>query len=94
MGYSSNNRTYTLIDSIFKLLLMISWISLLISGASALAYELYAVITMRLPVISHLAEVWIRAHKLAASGIAAIVLAFIIWLLIHWYVIPNDLIKH
>ena len=81
-------------NSFFIVLLNISWISLVVSALTALVYEIYAIWTRQVPVISHFAEVWILQHKIPASILIAAVIGFIAWLIVHWAILPNDLLVH
>lgn len=79
-------------SQLFVIILNISWLSLLLSATTALVYETYAIITRKVPVISHFAEVWILQHKIPASILIAAVIGFIAWLIVHWAILPNDLL--
>jgi hypothetical protein len=79
-------------NNFMNFLLTFSWITLILSATSALVYETYALITRQVPVISHLAEVWIMQHKIPASILIAAIIGFIAWLIVHWAILPNDLL--
>ena len=77
----------------FQVLLWTSLFSLAYSGLSALGYELYAVFGREVPPISPIVITWISGHRVLATGIAAIVLGFFIWLTLHWFGPQGGMLK-
>lgn len=69
----------------FQALLWVSLLSLILCGATALTYELYAVVSKQTPPISSIVVTWITGHRLLATGIAAMIVAFLFWLILHWF---------
>lgn len=68
-----------------RILLWVSLASLILSGLTALIYEIYAATTgLDLP-ISNIVIPWVKTHNLYASLIVGLVTGFITFLIIHFF---------
>lgn len=66
-------------------LLWVSLAALILSGLTALAYEIYAVTTGQDLPISNIVIPWVKTHNLYASLIVGLVTGFLTFLIIHFF---------
>ena len=68
-----------------RLLLWVSLASLILSGVTALSYEIYAVATNLDIPISNIVIPWVKQHNLLASLIVGGVIGFLSFLILHFF---------
>ncbi len=65
--------------------LYISLASLIVSGITALIYELYAIWHSDTPFITTIVVTYIKAHNIIASAITGLSIGFVTFLILHFF---------
>lgn len=68
-----------------RLLLWVSLVSLILSVATALSYEIYAVATNLDIPISSIVIPWVKQHNIWASLVVGSVMGFLTFLIVHFF---------
>jgi hypothetical protein len=69
----------------FTALLWLSLYSLVLSGVTALSYEIYAATTGQVPLISNIIIPWVKSHNLWASLIVGAIAFLFAFLFTHFF---------